>query len=94
MNYDHAKHQQGIAGWIILVALIAVAILAVNLGSQYDENPDGGNSGTDASQNMCPTKCAFFVQQTCGQGENNRAIGACFPFWSCTYDHPAQCIAR
>jgi hypothetical protein len=88
------KHQQGVAQWVILAALIIIALVAANIGSQFDETPEAGNPATDASQNLCPTKCAFFVQQTCGQGENNRIVGPCFPFWSCTFDHPAQCVKR
>ena len=85
------KGQKGIASWVVLVALIVAAVIAANVGASYDENPDSSDILADQVGGMCPTKCAWFTQKTCGQGDNNRTVGLCFFLWSCTYDHPAPC---
>jgi hypothetical protein len=88
------RYCEGIADWIVIAGIAIIAIVIVNIASHFDDTPDNANSATDASGNLCPTKCAFFVQKTCGQGENNRVLGFCFFSWSCTFDHPDQCVEK
>ena len=87
------KHyQQGAASKLVIIGVVIIGLFVfVSLTTQLDESPEGGNADVGVANNVCPTKCAFFLQQTCGQGANNRVVGVCVIPWSCTFSFTAAC---
>lgn len=68
--------QQGYIAWIILAALVVIAIIAVNVANDNE---------TDQSGDQCWTKCSWFTERVCG---TNEKIGLCFFSWGCGDGQP------
>ena len=83
-----APHKKGALPWIAAVIIIIVIVIVVNIGISTDNS--GGGSGGGGSSDICPTRCAWFTQRTCGPN-GGRKVGACFPMWSCSYNYSASC---
>lgn len=83
------RKQQGIVGWVVAVILVVVTYVAASIGSLASSSA----SGTDVPgepPRTCYTKCGFFMEFRCEDGE---FIGACFPFWPCNSGTgPHQCV--